>query len=300
MKALFGTGGAVRLGGLAEGFRETVVNNSYEFDIVAGISATGVLAPIACLALKDPSIFDEVRELAINTSLKDIFPGAFNSPINRKGKLTLSAIIRLISGKNSLGIQNIRPVFEKVFPKSRFDDFKKTDPICLVMCVEPRTAARVLFDLKKCDTYEELVLKVDLTSRIMFWTQPGIFNGKKFVDGGMRNHTPSPKVLREYPAITEVVSVWSRPKIEELTPVENWDDDALSVLERMIEIMSFQISRSDEEIENLICEIRGISPIQIFLPYLKGLYNTDPTLIRKYIEDSAVISRETWLNFKAK
>ena len=69
----------------------------------------------SCLSRIDSSILIRAIEAGRKVSLKAIFPDKLicnlikisQAPINSKGSLTLNALIRAISGKNSFGVQNL-------------------------------------------------------------------------------------------------------------------------------------------------------------------------------------------------
>jgi len=275
MKHLGISGGSTKIAGLAGAAYELIENFKYKPDIISGISAGSILAL--------PIVFkkwDMIEQTVKNLKLSDFFS---IPPVNDSGKFTFRAILRIIFGKESLGSEkNLLKKLKEFISEEEFLYYKMNNdmPVVYIGSVDFATGGRRYFNLKDLDYYtflhvtlasasipifcESVTLKVQQTQTYLF-------------DGGVRDHIGTAWIIQNIKNITESVSIYSRP--EDYKTDQNWTPgNVLTVLERYVDITNVEISKSDEILEDLLCEKYNIKQTKIFLPkILTSLYDVDPT-----------------------
>lgn len=264
MKLLSISGGSTKIAGLF-GVAKAINEKNYNPDIYVGISAGSVLAlPIMLGKWK------ETEKMILNLSLDDFF---INKPVNEKGKLTLNAIGRVITGKISLGTQDVGKAIRKIVSEKEFESLKKTDKKIFVGTVNFHTGKREYFNVLEYNFVEALAL-INASASIPLFVEPVKFKGQLYFDGGVRDHSGANIILNQFSELKEVVSIYSRSSIAGL---KEWSpSDLFSVLERTVDIMSNEISQNDEQLERVYCENNNIKLSTYYLPImLKTLYDVN-------------------------
>ena len=232
-------------------------------------------------------LYDEVKELITNFTLTDIF-GKYK-PVNSKGKITLRALVRLLTGKPSLGKQDqLINTFKKVMTEKRFNDYKKNKiyPTVFLCSVGFKTGSRKYANCKQL-TYEEFLDNVKSTSSIPAFVEPVLMNDEYYYDGGVRDHIGSHWLVEKF-NITENYSIFSRPE-NAMIVEDNWKaTNVLKPIFRGFDIMMIEISKNDEEKMDLLSKERGIKNHKIFMPYVlsdgKGMYEFSKETIAKWYD----------------
>jgi len=290
MKALNISGGATKIAGLFGAAEYLLKVKEYKPDVISGISAGAILSlPLAL------GKYQTTKERVLNFKLEDFFE---KKPVNNKGKISIGAILRLITGKPAIGDQSrLKKILSEVVTKEDFIFYKTMEkfPPCIIGAVDFKDGSHVYFNCKEL-SYEEYLDLVLASASIPIFTNPVNYKGKILYDGGVRDHIATPYILHNYP-ITENVSIFSRPK-DYKTSNLNWKPtDVLSVLNRYIDIVGIEVSKNDEDISTLYCEKHNIKNYNIYLnSIMESLYDTDPNRLQKLYLDSY---RESELQLKS-
>jgi predicted patatin/cPLA2 family phospholipase len=289
------SGGATKIAGLA-GATDYIINEyGYKPTDITGVSSGAILTlPIAL------GKWDEIRNLTTSFSLDDIFD---KKPVNKKNRITLNSVLRVLSGKTSLGTQNnLKKTISKIVTPLDFFHYQNDEkyPDCYVGSVDFKTGSRKVFNLKnKTITYDDYLELVNSSASIPLAVEPVYFNDYTLYDGGVRNHILSTWSLENIENIESTISVFSRPKeIKEILGTK-WDPkNILDVFNRYISITNIEISKSDEENEKLLVKLLSkkdnkISLKQVFTPYvIKELYDTDPIKLKELYDLSYKMSKD--------
>ncbi|WP_306642574.1 patatin-like phospholipase family protein [Sanyastnella coralliicola] len=278
MKALFLPGGGTKIAGILGAAECVVKRHKFKPDVVAGLSAGAILTPVVAL-----DRFEKAKEVIFDLKVKDFFECP---PVKDNGKMTATAVYRGLRGKHSLGIMG--SAFEKTLAKVidwktwEFDIATSgVEAFCQTVNASDGTA--VLHSLNRMSDFR--AIKAILSSASIpvfaegadgedfsFWTS-GLH-----LDGGLRNHTPSTRVLESFDQpYSEVVSIYSRP-VSFINAIDHtWEPgNVLDIAERSLEILMMEVSKRDAEREREICEKKRIPLTQIFLDLPQnGFYDTD-------------------------
>lgn len=267
MKHLGISGGSTKIAGLTGAAFQLLEANNYQPDIISGISAGSILT-LPILFKK----WDMLKTTVTNLKLTDFFN---IPPVNENGKFTLRAILRVIFGKQSLGSERkLMCTVKKFISQSEFETYKTSNmPIVYIGTVDFATGGRKYFNLKEVsyDTYLHVVLA---SASIPIFCESVDLENMHLFDGGVRDHIATPWIIQNVKGITESVSIYSRP---EDYNIGAWcPDNVLHALERYVEITNVEVSKSDEMLEDLLCEKYNIKQTKIFLPQiLQSLYDVD-------------------------
>ena len=311
MKHLGISGGGTKIAGLFGVAESIIYERSYRPDIISGISAGALLSLPLALNKRD-----EIKQLVLNPETNTFFSVP---PMNRKGKIRIwNAIAKLVTGKHYLGVQeNLESLLRRVVTREEFQRYQDDDSlaVCLVGAVDFYTGKRFYINLKKV-SYEDFPRFVNASASLPVYT-PGVTFNKSITDfegvsssfdklllydGGVRDHSPSAKILASnHPdfAITETCTVFSRPEAisDILDPEDFMPKNILKVLERYVDITTAEISKNDEFLEKQIIAEKGIIDHGTFyLPkIMKGVYDVDNSRIRLLYEKSReVVSAQSW------
>lgn len=279
MKHLGISGGGTKIGGLFGAAEVLLEEKGYKPDIISGISAGAILS--VPLALKK---FDEVRKMVLDFNLDTFFS---QKPIKENGKFTFRSYWNIITGKPYLGKQeNLPKILGRVVTREDFEDYVTGDyPACIVGAIDVITGSRHYFNLKTVK-YDEYLQAVNASASIPIFTKAIVMNTEYLYDGGIRDHIATPWILENYPDISETVSIYSRPEDFKLLPEKFSDKNILKILERIMDITNVEISKTDEILENKICEIRSINQTKIFLPrVMESVYDVNKARLRKMYEE---------------
>lgn len=275
MKHLGMSGGSTKIAGLCGAAYQVIEKYGYKPDVISGISAGSILTM--------PIVFKkwEMLEKTVkNLKLTDFFD---INPVNENGSFTIRGVLRVIFGKESLGSElNLIKELKEFITPSEFDEYKSNAdmPPVYIGTVDFANAGRQFFNLKNVD-YDTFLKVVLASSSIPIFTESVKLKNSDsqemmyLFDGGVRQHIATPWVLQNVANITESVSIYSRP---ENYDIGTWSPgNVLDVLERYVDITNVEISKSDETLEDLLCEKLNVKQTKIFLPkVLTSLYDVDP------------------------
>lgn len=271
---MFISGGATRFIGLASSAIR-LHELGFAPKVYGGISAGAILL-IPLIMGK----YDDIIRIGGNLTPKEIFTVR---PINDDGDITWKAIWRIVTKEYSLGLQDIKPLVRDVITPELFAEYQDGDYAdAYVMAVSANTLRRKLWNLKdKSIDYEKFLKVLSASSRIPIMTQAEWIDGTPYFDGGMRNHTPSTKVLQKYENIGKVISLFSREKNLD-RPSDKWQNNLVEMIFRFIDCLSLEVSKRDEEMEQMLSIIKQFPLKQFYLDnILDSLYDTDPESLEK-------------------
>lgn len=277
-KVLNISGGATKITGLLSASKAISQKMDYRPDIITGVSSGAICAMIVATGL-----YSKAEEV-----LKDLSLSTFmdQPPVNSKGKLTLNAYIRALTGKNSLGVQNIPKVLSQIITKEVFDRYQMQSrimPDVWIIAINARTGAPRSWNAKWL-TYEKYLQVVAASCAIPVFTQPIEIEGEIYYDGGLRNHIGGAWLLKHIkPQVGEMISIFSRPKIEDFKLEREKPANGLfQLLNDTITIMNIDISSNDEYAERAICKARGIKYLPLHMPSItKSVYDVDKDRLKK-------------------
>lgn len=272
------SGGSTKIAALAGASVYTLRDYGYKPDYISGISAGGILSVPLALGM-----YDEITELATTFTYDDIFT---IKPVNKKGNITLRAISRIISGKESLGTQDaLVDTISDLIPKKLFEIYQKDGqyPVVILGMVEFTTGKRYYLNMKDVD-YEVFLASVKATSSIPVFVEsvempwPGYY-----YDGGVRDHIGSHYLMENYP-MDEHISLYSRPADYDITETTWEPKNVYTVLQRTLDIMSVEISKNDELKEDVIAHDKNIQLRKIFMPYVLSdqTYEISPEKLKEW------------------
>lgn len=300
MKHLGISGGGTKIAGLFGVCESIIKEKGYKPDIISGISAGALLSvPLALGKL------DEIKKLVLNLKFDTFFN---ESPVKKNGKIRVfNAIRKIISGKHYLGKQrNLEKTLSELVSKDEFEDYKKdiTLATCVVGSVDFYSGKRFYINLKNV-SYENFLKYVNASASLPIYT-PGIsfsnpikdFEGKTsgfdkvlLYDGGVRDHSPSNKILASnHFQIKETCTIFSRP--ENFKDIINPNDfkprNLMKVLERYVEITTAEVSKNDKTLESEIIKAKSIFDHGTFyLPkVMNGVYDINKDRLKELYEKS--------------
>lgn len=294
MNALSISGGGFKISGQL-GILETVFPK-LKPQYIVGNSAGAILSlvlPTIDWSQQCHCDFEKVKQLAIYKG-----DSVWRSkPLTKKGDISLSAILRLLTGKPSLGdMSGLEDLLKQNISEESFNrNIKNSNHYkgIYVGTVCYNTGHRAYIDLMLC-TYEEAIKWVVASSSVPVFAEPLKYNDYYYFDGGVRDHSPGGWLLENHSdSITKMLSIYSRPQDYNVIR-QDWEpDNVLSVLQRTIEIMQIEISKSDEFQEILICQMKEIDLDILYLPnILNGMYDTDPTRLFRLYKEGFKIGKE--------
>lgn len=280
MKCLFGSGGGAKFGALAGAGLE-LLENGYSHQIFGGISSSALLAVPLALSKDRPELKQQILDfsLRVNDVWKKIFCGLIKlSPVNKKGKFSWTSIARAVAGYNSFGVQEEKRLLDELMPKHLFDLYKDGDYAdCYVMSVTADDAKRHIYNVKDMN-HEDYKSATAGSTKIPIFTEPEFFRGQHHYDGGLRNHTPSTKIIQQILSegqnISKVVSLYARSE-EVAFKAKLQPENIIEAIIMTITIMSMEISKRDQEQEFALCEKHNIPLVQIFLETDLGIYESN-------------------------
>jgi predicted acylesterase/phospholipase RssA len=276
MKIFNISGGATKVGGLFAKSERIIKEFGYKPDVISGISSGALLAlPIAL------GKWEELKELVSNITLDHIFD---NYPVNKKGKITLKSIWRLLIGKPSLGTQNnLRKTLSSLITEKDFDKYINGKyPKVFIGVTNFNTGEFELVNVQSLD-YGQYLDYVIASASIPFAVEGVEINGDIYFDGGVLHHACSTEVIRKYKSkITHCITVFSRPRNMNLS-YELFDQiDVTQVAKQYENISTAYASLIDQIVEKELCTQYKIKNIQVFCPsVLKSLYDVDPERLKE-------------------
>ena len=194
-------------------------------------------------------------------------------PVTTSGGFTLQGILRVIFGKESLGSQkNLINELKNFISACEFEEYKVNTnmPPIYIGTVDFTDASRQVFNLKDVKYEDYLNIVLASSSIPIFCESVNIKQDSKdmyLFDGGVRQHILTPWMLQNVTGITESISIYSRP---ENYDIGTWSPgNVMTVLQRYVNITNVEISKSDETLEDLLCQTMNVKQCKIFLPTIK-------------------------------
>lgn len=293
MKIFNISGGATKVGGLFAKSERIIKEFGYKPDVISGISSGALLAlPIAL------GKWDELKELVTNITLEHIFD---NNPVNKKGKITLKGIWRLLMGEPSLGTQNnLRKTLSNLITEKDFDKYLNGKyPKVFIGVTNFNSGEFELINVQNLD-YGQYLDYVIASASIPFAVEGVEINGDIYFDGGVLHHTCATEVIRKYKSkITHCITVFSRPRNMDLS-YELFDQiDITQVAKQYENISTAYASLTDQIVEKELCTQYKIKNVQIFCPsVLKSLYDVDPVRLKElYTRSYNTEEKKYYLDF---
>jgi predicted acylesterase/phospholipase RssA len=278
LKVISFSGGAFQFAELFGAAYALAMIKKERFNVFAGTSSGAIVAALAGVACNDLTMWEEIKLRATTYKLKDVFS---IPPVNKKGHVTLRAIIRAIRSffgarVTSLGKQRIPDLLRPIITEKRWKDYKNSQftPIVYVCVSEASTGKTTLKNLKEVPTYEEYLQWIAASAAIPVMTEAVEINGKHYFDGGLKYHNPSPLLVRELSIkISKLVSVYSRSTEETKQADSRWDDNIVATTLHTVDVMGRAISVHNEQLADEKANKLGIEQIKIHLPLgLSGWY----------------------------
>jgi predicted acylesterase/phospholipase RssA len=283
--ALAISGGSTKIPMLAGAAITALKYKDYNPSYIIGTSSGGILALPLALGL-----YDKVESLVKSFTLNTVFD---NKPVNEEGKVTLNAKLRVLAGKESLGTQNaVIEEIKKIVPKYLFKEYKKQNyPVVYLGVVEFRTGRRFYINLKE-QSYENYLKFVLATGSIpgfvegvrIVFKHEGVLTEGIFYDGGTRDHIGSAWFIENHgEKIDEMLSIYSRPRDYKIEDMGWYPKNVTTPILRAIDIMMTEISKSDQELEELLSFKKTVKLRQVFFPYVaSSMYEIDPVLLEDW------------------
>lgn len=288
MNILSLSGGATRFAGLY-GAAKTVLELGFNPDLVLGISS-GSLAALPLVLGKHK----ECEELSTTLTLRSFFD---RLPVNNKGSITLNAVTRIATCKNSLGLQNAKRLLASIVDNNDFLHYKINDkyPEIVVSCVNFDTGKRELYNLKELDYLTALDV-IEASSRIPIITQQQELNSGGCYDGGVYDHNLAGYYINNIQSkVDELVSIYSRPKEFTVKSDKKWRNNLFKTIARLQELQNVETSKNDEQLELFLSEKLNFKLTQIFLPsILDSIYDVDNDKLRLLWDKGVEVAKNSY------
>jgi len=287
------SGGATKIGGLFAKSERIIKEFGYKPDVISGVSSGALLAlPIAM------GKWDELKALITTITLDHIFD---NYPVNKKGKITLKSIWRLLIGKPSLGTQNnLRKTLSSLITEKDFDKYiNGRYPKVYIGVTNFNSGEFELINVQNLD-YEQYLDYVIASASIPFAVEGVEIDGDIYFDGGVLHHTCATEVIRKFKTkITHCITVFSRPRNMDLS-YDLFDQiDITQVAKQYENISTAYASLTDQIVEKELCTQYKIKNMQVFCPsVLKSLYDVDPVRLKElYIRSYNIEDKKYYTEF---
>jgi len=241
------SGGATKIGGLFAKSERIIKEFGYKPDVISGVSSGALLAlPIAM------GKWDELKALITTITLDHIFD---NYPVNKKGKITLKSIWRLLIGKPSLGTQNnLRKTLSSLITEKDFDKYINGKyPRVYIGVTNFNSGEFELINVQNLD-YGQYLDYVIASASIPFAVEGVEIDGDIYFDGGVLHHTCATEVIRKFKTkITHCITVFSRPRNMDLS-YDLFDQiDITQVAKQYENISTAYASLTDQIVEKELC-----------------------------------------------
>lgn len=269
------SGAGFAIPGIA-GASVNLLQQGFKPDIISGVSSGAILAFLYTFA-ENP--IDIIENDIVNFSTKDVFK---NEPINNKGKLTFRSIWNLLTKGYLSDNEQLKKTLMKYVSEKTFNSKKNNfeTPKCLVLCVDISSGKRIVKNLNDL-SYSDAVSTVVASTSIPIITKPLKTDNMILFDGGIRNHILTEYIFDIYD-IKNSYSVFSRPSDCFNPKHPDKLKSSISILMRTIEIMQYEISKSDEQLADLKAKEKGINNCNIFLPrVLDNIFENDKSKLKE-------------------
>jgi hypothetical protein len=303
------SGAATKISGYIGMISELKRKTDYNPNIIIGTSSGAIASLLRVSLMVKPSMFSSMVNLAINFSLDDIFNV---SPVNKKGGLKGSSIVRLIKGKLSMGEHyQLTKTLKKFFTEDMFDQYKHElyDYPDLLICSTDIDSGKFIVVNAKDLSYEDIFKHILASTSIPLATQPIDIFGNLNLDAGITFGNPGcyliHQMIKNGYRIKSHNSFYSRPQdisgsITDKVKVYKLKNrlmfkGASRVVSRVIDLMLLQNSKSCEWLEGYQSEKQGYKLQQFFLPkVLDSTYDVDKAQLKELYE----AGKRSLVNFK--
>lgn len=272
------SGGATKIAGHA-GYGNAFARFIPEGELawVAGVSAGAIIAPFVA----NRSV-TEMKDVFTNLEHKMFFK---KSPVMKNGFLSFYGMKNILQRKPYLGdMSNLSKTIKKYFTLHDYQMISNQNVEIFAESVDLNTGdIRITSNFR--NDYDEMIQGIEDSATIPIF---GRVTGKvsipdgynyKHADGGIRNHIPL-KFLENRVPVNRIIVVFSRP--ESLRTIfqhnHKWKPrHIIDVFTRTFEIMNYEISKSDEELLESYCMLKGIELIKCYMPAkpLNGYFDVD-------------------------
>ena len=263
LKHLGFSGAGFAIPGIA-GAGYQVLKDGFKPDIVSGVSSGSILTFLVC-ASKNP--LRDIKDNSIGFKANQVFK---HPPFSKKGKIRLRSIWNAVT-KNYLSKQDkLDDLLRSIITEKDWKNYLNNDeaPEGVIMSVDLLSGSRIFSKLKEL-SYEEAITNVVASASIPVFVNPVEDKDYLLADGGVRNHILTEWILDEY-NLSETISIFARPEDFKKPVTKKELKGTFKVLERTIEIMQFEISKSDEQLAKLKCSEKNVDYKSI---YIKNILN---------------------------
>jgi predicted acylesterase/phospholipase RssA len=276
------SGGSTK--GIGElGMMRNLLYNGLDPTDFAGVSIGAALSLVGAVSYVNPRVLESATHMMINMTPSVAFS---KSPVTKRGGLSLYAIKRIAHcllptkhNPSSIGkMDNFKKSLAKIISEEDFNKWSRGNyPNCWVGAVCVNANSKVLKNIKHV-TYNEALDWVTASSSIAIATTPVKIGNLHYIDGGHKFHNPASELIGKHMNGEDVdllVSLYTRPQNDSkdmMSGVNGLFDMAAVVIDSFVS----EISKNDEEQENMLADIYGFEIRQLFLPrVLKHLYDMD-------------------------
>ena len=297
MKIINISGGAIKFIALIVAFFR-LVQLGIKPKVVTGVSSGSIIAFLyVCGKLK------EGMEMAAKSHSRRIIFSIFNDPVGPISGLSISAIIKLLSGKPYIGVMdNLEKNLRKIVDKNDFYSYARNTerPDCFILAVDEDTQEQVVFNLKDLD-YEQALSMVIGSSSIApnIKAREVTIKGRKYKlnDGGHRDHSAGAYCLAngiiDPKKVKECITIFSRPRPDVYNQASTKDTSnyILRLINFVISTFIRETSLNDEAMEKSIMGDR-YSPI-----YLDYFTNSTYDITKEEIQKGREIADKAVRNY---
>lgn len=282
------TGGSTKGGGTAGGALEAVRLHRPKAIICTSVGAILALPVALSMDKKYTHLRGDILYHTANVNMKDMFPKW--PALTAGGWPHPKAAIRAITGKNSLGLQDTTHYVKNFVSQGDFDYYKATKelPTIYVSVTNYQTGKLEYVNLKALN-YEEALLYIEASARMMVFAQPVIIDGVAYYDGGTIDKSGSDlaKGILELHNISNVVSIYHHeqemPAAKQAVPT-----NIKQAAGRMLEIWMHYKDVNDQKLMTNTCDDLGIKHHKIYIDnYMQSFYDTDKKRLLKMQVEAA-------------
>lgn len=252
------SGAGFAISGIA-GAGYELLKSGFKPDIVSGISSGSILTFLIC-ASKDP--IKDIEENSIGFKATQVFK---HPPFNKKGKVTIRSIWNAIT-KNYLAKQDkLDDLLKSIISEQDWIDYVNNDdaPMGVIMSVDLLSGGRIFFKLKDL-SYEDAIKSVVSSASIPVFVNTVEHKDYLLVDGGVRNHILTEWILDNYD-VEKSISIFARPEDFKNPTTKDKVKNTYGVLERVIEVMQYEISKTDQQLAELKAYTKNINYKTIYI-----------------------------------
>tara|TARA_R110000803_G_scaffold10096_2_gene31254 strand:+ start:376 stop:1350 length:975 start_codon:yes stop_codon:yes gene_type:complete len=303
------SGAATKIGGYIGMITELIKKPNSTPDIIIGTSSGAIASLLRVSLMVNPLMLPHIIKLAIKLSLDDIFN---ISPVNKKGGLRGSSIVRLIRGKLSMGEHyQLTKTLKKLFTEHMYNEYRRIEhryPDLLICSTDIDSGKFIVVNAKDL-SYEDIFKHILASTSIPLATQPMSIGGNLNLDAGITFGNPGcyliHKMIKGGYTVRAHNSFYSRPQdisgsITEKVEVLRLKDrlmfkGASKIVSRVVDLMLLQNSKSCEWLESYQSEKQGYELQQVFIPkILDSTYDVDEDQLKELYE----AGKRSLVNFK--